>query len=436
MSQCVVIITALDIEYNAVRKHLTGMREVNHPNGNIYERGEFSVHGRRCEIGIVQVRKGDIRAAVQTERAISYFKPNVVLFVGIAGGLKDVSLGDVVVAEKVYYYESGRDADIFHTRPEVGKPSFGMIERAQAEARKNDWLQRLLQVQETNPHVFIGPIAAGEKIVASTKSATFGLLKSHYSDALAVEMEGYGFLEAVHTNRDIDALIIRGISDLINDKEETDKEGWQEIAAQHASAFAFEILAKVMEDKESQQYDEAIYNDKSFQHSTKQTRKLSFDISNPSLWYVSDERYTATGSEDTFAWSEKVIDGDVTIYVDIESNHENGEGVIIVYGDGIKWSHGCLIFNITSNSQSIRAHTVYEGVQHLIETKKHIELTNHIVIMKIEIIGDKAALYVDGEKIASTFLPHDIRKIGRVGLHKYRERPAVIFSNIVIEEKK
>ncbi|MEI8226507.1 MAG: toll/interleukin-1 receptor domain-containing protein [Bacteroidota bacterium] len=173
---------------------------------------------------------------------------------------------------------------------------------------------------------------------------------------------------------------------------------------------------------------------KSSQLRKEQTEKISFDLSNPLLWNVSDGRYTATGSEDTFAWSEKVFEGDVTIDVSIESNHENGEGVIIVYGDGINWSRGCLVFNITPNSQSIRAHNVYEGGQLLRETHKHIEFKNHIFAMKIEIIDDKAALYVDGEKIASTFLPPDIKKKGRIALHKYWERPEVTYSNIAIIE--
>lgn len=62
---------------------------------------------------------------------------------------------------------------------------------------------------------------------------------------MAVEMEGYGFLQAVYGYRNVEALVVRGISDLIDKKGEADATGTQEIAARHASAFAFEVLAKM-----------------------------------------------------------------------------------------------------------------------------------------------------------------------------------------------
>lgn len=244
-SSCAVILTAIPAEYRAVRAHLADLQEEMHPQGTIYERGKFAANGQVWEVAIVEVGAGNSATAVEAERAIAYFKPNVILFVGVAGGIKDVALGDVVAATKVYGYESGKAKLKFEPRPDVGLSTYNLIQRAKAEARKPDWLQRLTEpITTQTPHVFVAPIAAGEKVVASTESSLWKFLRSSYGDAVAVEMEGRGLLQAAHANQQVSALIVRGISDLINGKCEADTAGFQEIAARHASSFAFEILAK------------------------------------------------------------------------------------------------------------------------------------------------------------------------------------------------
>lgn len=242
----VVILTAIRVESEAVCAHLQDVHEETY-KGTIYWRGIFSDGNYHWDVVVVRTGRGGYGAATETERAITYYQPDLVLFVGVAGGRKDVRHGDVVAATKVYAYESGKADATFQTRPEVGRPSHRLEQRAEAEASKKDWLNRLGdKLPNPPPSIYLGPIAAGGSVITSLDSTTEKLLQASYNDTLAVEMEGHGFLEAVHrTDRQVEALIIRGISDLVNDKAEADAQHWQEVASRHASAFAFEILAKL-----------------------------------------------------------------------------------------------------------------------------------------------------------------------------------------------
>jgi nucleoside phosphorylase/uncharacterized protein YggU (UPF0235/DUF167 family) len=239
-----VILTALPIEYQAVRAHLKDVAKAFHPKGTVYEQGLFTAGQRTWEVLLARTGVNNQNAAREAERAIQYFDPQVALFVGVAGGLKDVRIGDVVAASKVYGYESGKALEALEPRPDVGESSYSLQQWAETVALEEVWTRRIRgRVPKHMPSALVGPLAAGEKVLADTRSAIFRFLKVQYGDALAVEMEGRGFLSATRANEDVKALVIRGISDLIDSKSQADASGSQDTASRHASAFAFEVLA-------------------------------------------------------------------------------------------------------------------------------------------------------------------------------------------------
>jgi hypothetical protein len=67
---CAVIVTALPVEYLAVRAYLSNIQEEVHPQGTIYERGRFTANGQTWEVGIVEIGAGNAGAALEAERAI------------------------------------------------------------------------------------------------------------------------------------------------------------------------------------------------------------------------------------------------------------------------------------------------------------------------------------------------------------------------------
>src|ERR1022692_94102 len=95
------------------------------------------------------------------------------------------------------------------------------------------------------PASFVKPIVTVGKVIAHDQSAVARLLDQYTSDALAVETEGHGFLEAAYMNPEVDALVIRGISDLLTGKDKASDDYWQPIASRHAAAFAVELLDSI-----------------------------------------------------------------------------------------------------------------------------------------------------------------------------------------------
>lgn len=239
-----VIITALPVERQAVLAYLPHFQQKSHPEGTIYHRGTRSGNTYIWEVFVVEIGMGNTDAALETERALQYLQPQVTLFVGVAGGLKDVSIGDVVAATKIYQAEAGKADIVLQPRPQTGQATYRMEQRARAEAGMEYWLKYLKTPRPSPPPaVYLGAIAAMEKVVSSTQSDIYAFLRAQYGDALAIEMEGYGFLRAVRANHSVEALVIRGISDLVEGKSAADASGSQKLAAHHASAFAFAVLA-------------------------------------------------------------------------------------------------------------------------------------------------------------------------------------------------
>jgi len=149
-----------------------------------------------------------------------------------------------VAVTKAYGYEYGKETESFKTRPEAPESTYDLIQRARAVARNKKWIDRIHGEFKQLPKAFVGPIASGEKVLASTQSTTYELIRSSYNDALAIDMESVGFLRATHANRELMSIVIRGISDLINGKYKSDSEGSQELASRNAAAFVFELISK------------------------------------------------------------------------------------------------------------------------------------------------------------------------------------------------
>ena len=162
---------------------------------------------------------------------------------------------------------------------------------------------------------------------------------------------------------------------------------------------------------------------------------LEFMIPDPQLWEATEAgRYTAVNqsSVDAFAWSAKTFEGDLTISLDIESPVSQSEGCVIIYGRGGNYSYGSLIFCLESEYYQLEKHSRYhEGENFLAYAPSDISFKDMVYSVTIEIKGDTASMFVNGNKVLSTILDlNEIERSGRIGLHKLWAGPEVTFSNI------
>ncbi|MET9861899.1 5'-methylthioadenosine/S-adenosylhomocysteine nucleosidase [Streptomyces smyrnaeus] len=248
----VVILTALNLEYEAVHRKLAGPQVHRHERGTRFEIG--TVPGTSCRVALGLTSKGNHPAAVLAERAIQHFSPAAVLFVGVAGALWDsTSLGDVVMATHVYAYQGGTSEDDgLKARPRVWEAEHGISQLGFHLARLNGWADSAPGDKDA-PRVHFGAIAAGEVVQNSRISAEAAWIRQHYNDALAIEMEAAGVAQAGHLNGSPVA-VIRGISDRADGtKSSAEDRNWQPQAAANAAAFATRLAAELIEEQEQVQ---------------------------------------------------------------------------------------------------------------------------------------------------------------------------------------
>jgi tetratricopeptide (TPR) repeat protein len=236
-----VILTSFHAtEYPIVRSYLEACREVTVQQGTVYDLGSFSTPEVTWDILLGQVGAGNIESAIEAERAITSFQPSLVLSLGLAYGLQHVQPGDVVAVTKAYHYECGQEtAEGFTARPEVNQSTYPMLQRAGAEARNVAW-QRMLPVRDTvmpTTKVHLGPLASGEKeVIFAPRFLEF--LQRYYNDTLALDRSSSGFLGAARAMTHVEALIVRGITAPLSTEASS-------VAAYHACAFAFTVLARL-----------------------------------------------------------------------------------------------------------------------------------------------------------------------------------------------
>ena len=181
---------------------------------------------------------GNVNASAITTILLSEFKPKKVMMMGIAAGLREkMVLGEVIVSDRVVYYESAAalEGGKFAPRPEILRPHMSTQQNLNTYLATPSLSARLCERGQTMGFEMpassqAGNVAAGISVSSATIASGELLIRdpalqqsfrSLHDKAYVAEMEAYGVFDACEKQR-VPALIVRGISDFGDgDKDDT-----------------------------------------------------------------------------------------------------------------------------------------------------------------------------------------------------------------------
>jgi nucleoside phosphorylase len=265
------IITVLQEEYEAVLRLLKRVRRVigsaTIDNQHAWVVGQVDAPQSQVPYTValaMSPRAGTNAAVVATKNTLQAFDPRCILVVGIAGGLRDLRVGDVVVADRICAYEYGKvDDGRFQPRADLDSPTDAALTSAASTlaARHPDWFRQLdepAELKRLSPKIVIGNVASGDKVVDDPTDSFFASIMSSRPKVIAVEMEGAGAAAAIQdareTQRAVSFGMIRGISDLPQpagsrrgrnprvSKQTELRDSWKAAASATAAAVAIQLI--------------------------------------------------------------------------------------------------------------------------------------------------------------------------------------------------
>jgi adenosylhomocysteine nucleosidase len=206
---------------------------------------------RGVQVVVALTGIGKVNAATTTLLALEHYRPRVLLFTGIAGGINPQMLpGDIVIGSKIAYHDYGtRSADGMKRGPtrdpatHAKNPLYfscdtSWISRAQHAAQKMMWEKVNTGSGLRAPAIRTGIIVTGDVFIASD-AATKELRQNMNADA--TEMEGAAVAQVCYQQR-VPFLVIRSMSDNAGNNASHDMKAFYAVAARNAAEFVMTIV--------------------------------------------------------------------------------------------------------------------------------------------------------------------------------------------------
>ena len=242
----IAILGAFEREITLLEDELTDTQE-QRIEGIKFVSGKLS--GKRVVIAFTGI--GKVNAAMTTTLLIEHFKPNKVIFTGIAGAVnQQLQPGDIVIAEKTAHHDMGTiwPEGLFHKgvknrldgweNPVFFNADERLLRLAERAAEQVELSSIQIISGQRTPKVVKGVVVTGDAFIASTDKC-IELRKKLNADA--VEMEGAAVAQICY-QRQIGCLVIRSISDNADEGAVLDKQTFYLLAAKNSSGLVAELV--------------------------------------------------------------------------------------------------------------------------------------------------------------------------------------------------
>jgi adenosylhomocysteine nucleosidase len=198
------VIGAMDEEVRLLHRAMEATQESVHAGIKVY-RGSF----KGTEIVLAKCGIGKVNATICTQMLIDLYRPDALVFTGVAGGLlPNMQVGDLVIASHLIQYDM--DLTVFGRRHGEVPGQDRMIESDPEMVSKcAAAFDEAFEGDVDGPRLMLGTIVSGDRFIADT--TTLRWLQREFS-ALATEMEGAAVGYTCKLNG-VPFVVVRGLSD-------------------------------------------------------------------------------------------------------------------------------------------------------------------------------------------------------------------------------
>jgi nucleoside phosphorylase len=258
------ILTVIPEEFDAIREVF--QIHANIPGSQYYvgalnQMSEWDVVATQC------MDRSNIPATVDVAEFIDDFRPQILVLVGVAGGLCDqgiprdgIALGDVVIANYVSYVDFVKitHEGVFVRHYALDHPSIALNRGVSLALKNRGPVVSHVHKPDGGDNLFrihIGEVVSGEKIMGGLDDPLQTKLLAPFDKALVVDMESIGMARMVCDRRSSfwyhpRYAVIRGISDMVGVAGNNETRGqWKLFAATSAALVAKQFIDRLPHDR-------------------------------------------------------------------------------------------------------------------------------------------------------------------------------------------